>query len=514
MPIGKIQSAGRSRAMVSRRVVLPIALLLVAPASDAQRWARELSIDSIVTVSDNANLAGEEDKQDDVIAQISPRFSFRGEGSRVFVSGAGDLTYLWYTQGTARSGFRPQGNVLGRLEAIERLFFIEAAATAAQTVENPFGARPGQTWTVNTDTVAQYRLSPYLTGRLSDTMHLSVRSDNTWTQTTGDLSDDAQAYGLLNAAELVRDARPLGFNMRLEQKETRFESASVPRQTEESVRVSLRYAVLENLVLGARGGRERNNYFRRTTEESIEGVDFSWRPTQRTDLTGFWERRFFGDSWQLGFTHRNPRVAWNLQLSRTVTSAPLSLFTLPASADVAGLLDSLLTTRFPDPTERLRAVQDLMSRQGLPNQLVAPFVLLSQQVNLYNSKSASIAYSGVQTALALRIYELRTEALGDDPVGTFLIPTVDSRQRGVGLTLTRRVAEFFSVAAEATWTHVVGLGPDAGPDSKQRTYRLQANRQLSAKTSAYVGARRDSLDSNAVPAFRETAVYLGLGHRF
>jgi uncharacterized protein (PEP-CTERM system associated) len=155
-----------------------------------------------------------------------------------------------------------------------------------------------------------------------------------------------------------------------------------------------------------------------------------------------------------------------------------------------------------------------MARQGLPSQLAAPFLLVSQQVNLYNSKSASVAYTGVRTALALNVYQLQTEALGADPLSALAVPTVETRQRGVGLTLSRRVSPLTILAATGTWARVHGLGSSLGEDSKQRTYRLQATRQLGAKSTGYVGVRRDGLDSTVAGNVRETAVFLGVGHRF
>jgi uncharacterized protein (PEP-CTERM system associated) len=499
-----------------RRLSVAALALTVAAASGtvrAEKWTFDGVLDARLTSTDNATLVSKGQEQSDVIGQFSPRLSFRGEGARLFLTGNVDLSYLSYAEQTQPDRFAPSGTILARTEAIERLFFIEGSVSALQAAVDPFGPPADSTSSLNTGTVAQYRLSPYVAGGRPDGLHYTIRSDNTWTQTTGPLPRDAQAYAARHFADITREARPFGYFLHAERETTEFEDELQPRRTQESVRVGLRHAVWESLVVGVRGGRERNNFLTSENDGSIAGVDFSWRPTERTDVDGFLEHRFFGPAWQLSFRHRSPRIALGLQLGRTLTTSPFELFTLPAGGDVSALLDAALTTRYPDPAERLGAVRDLIARFGLPATLGTPFTVLSEQVNLANMRTASIALIGNRNTLAGSVYSVRNEAFERGDVLTNLSPATNNRQSGGGLVLSHRFSENINLNAGAHWSRVHALDPSVTRDLNLRSLQLQVDRRFTAKTSAYVGARQDILNADSDDERVETRAFVGIGHR-
>ena len=162
-----------------------------------------------------------------------------------------------------------------------------------------------------------------------------------------------------------------------------------------------------------RGGYERTNYTR--TEESgpIYGAELEWRPGPQTRIGGFWEHRFFGPSYQFDASSRHRRLATNLSASRSVATYPQLIMELPATGDVSGLLDAILTARFPDPVERAQQVQDLIARQALPSSLPGGVSIFSRNANIFTSASGTLALIGVRNTLALKLYYLKTEVLPD-----------------------------------------------------------------------------------------------------
>ena len=67
---------------------------------------------------------------------------------------------------------------------------------------------------------------------------------------------------------------------------------------------------------------------------------------------------------RFGASNRLRRFATNLSASRSVATYPQLILQLPATGNVSGLLDAILTARFPDPVERAQQVQDLIDRQA------------------------------------------------------------------------------------------------------------------------------------------------------
>lgn len=494
--------------------VLAAVLCVACSPAAAERWTLEASVTTQATATDNGNFEDRTQRETDVLLEVTPRVAFRGEGARLRIGGSVALGGVHYVEGTQDSTFLPTADVTARLEAIERLFFVEAAVLATQTRENPFAPRPEGLSTFNRLETTQVRLSPYLQGNWGPDLSYLVRSENTQTNTSGGTTTDADAYVGRHVIELERLPRPFGWELQLERTDTRFEDALQPTLTLEIARLTANYAFSPQFSLGLRGGYEQNNYVLDDGDGAIYGASVVWRPTERTDFNALWEDRFFGSGWRLAFNHRMPRLAWNVQLSRDLGTAPQQAFTLPATDNVAGLLDAAFTTRFPDPAERARIVQDLIARQGLPAALGGPISIYAQRVSLINSSSASVVLLGVRNSIGLTVFYLRTEDLSDTIFSTAGSELDNNTQRGATLTFSHQLSALTSLNATAAFSRTRALG-DAGPDeSTQHTVRIQALRQLAPKTSAFVGARHQIFNSNTLDDARETAIFAGLTHRF
>jgi uncharacterized protein (PEP-CTERM system associated) len=243
-------------------------------------------------------------------------------------------------------------------------------------------------------------------------------------------------------------------------------------------------------------------------------VQTSWRPSERTQLTGYRENRLFGSGWRIGFDHRMPQLAWNVQLSRGIQSALESLFGLPATDNVAGLLDAMFTTRYPDPVERARAVQEFIARQGLPAALVGPTTLYSQRLSLVTSRTASVALIGARNALSATVFNVRVEDVADLRPLDAAAAIKNNVQYGGAIALSHRLSPTANVSATIDYSRIRALATVAADESKQAGATLQLSLQAAPKTTASFGARYRRLASNVAANGEEVALFVGLDQRF
>jgi uncharacterized protein (PEP-CTERM system associated) len=505
-------------AAVCRRLLkhgVPVVALAFSGVACAERWTLDASVAAQVTATDNSGIEARNRRESDVLVELTPRIGIRGEGARLRVGGSLALGGVHYVEGTQDSRLLPAADLVATLEAIERRLFVEAAAIVTQTRENPFAPRPEGASTFNRLETRQGRVSPYLQGRFATDIRYLIRSDNAWTTTSEVVTAEGDSYVGRHLVEIDRAPRRVGWGAQVERTNSRFEQAAQRRLRQDVARLRLDYAFTAQLAAGVRAGYEQNNFvLDGRGDGSIYGVNVTWRPTERTDLTGFWEDRFFGSGWRLSFSHRMPRLAWNALLSRDLGSAPQSLFTLPATDNVAGLLDAAFTTRFPDPVERARIVQDLIVRQGLPSALGAPLAIYAQRISLINSRSASVVLLGVRNSLGLTGFYLRTEDLSGTTFTGVGTAFANNTQRGATVTFSHQLSTVTSLNATTGWTRTRALGLVDPEQADQHTLRMQVSRQLAPRTSAFVGARYQLFNSNRVDDARETAVFAGIGHRF
>ena len=509
----------------SRQPIALAAWLMATTASLApslacgQSWGLETGIRSQLTWSSNPEL-GSADGRDDVIFNLAPYLAVRAEGARLRLYGSAALNGVASANGTQPNRLLPEADLNARLEAVERFFFIDAGLRAVQTAENPFGVRPEAGTSRNTITTALVRLTPSIESDLGSSTRYRLRSENSWTRDNApEASLGARAAGYFgrHSASFERDPIPLGWRVEAQRSETRYRDSSQEPLTFDLARLTANYALGVDVTAGVRIGRERTSVLPDGEDtDNIYGVEASWRPSPRTTLTLFDEKRFFGSSWRLNFDHRTPRVAWNLMLSRTLDTSPQALLDLPAGSNVADLLHSLLSSRFDDkeldPAARSRMVQDLIARQGLPSFTVQPTTSYTQRLSIATLRRLSIVLTGRRSTISFSGFRSRTEDL---PQGLPLLTSTvaaNNRQYGASAAWSHQLTPLITVSTTGDWTRISALqAPDR---STQRTLRAQVHLQVAARTQTFAGARYRNLDSNVTTEGREGAVFAGLDHRF
>jgi len=498
--------------------LLPLAALALFAAHPAlaQRWYVEPSIGLRVISTSNSTLGGSAG-EGDVVVGLRPRVVIRGDAPRLFVRGTLAVESVTYTQGTQENVVLPEVDFLARLAAIERFFFIEGAVRALQLNANPFGARPGETSTSNTVTSTQYRLSPFIEYEPSLGLHLRARSDNTRTNENGSafsLSESVgRSYFGRHSASIEQDPRPFGWRLEASRSDTRFEG-DLSSITIDVARAIVNVAVTESFRVGLRGGAERNN-FSTTETRSIYGGQFSWHPSVRTALDADAERRFFGNSWHLTFAHRSPFVAWSTRVSRDIDTSPEALLSLPATDNVAALLDSILTTRFPNPIERAKQVQDLINSRGLPPSIPSAISIIAPRVSINNTVSGTAALLGSTSSVALGVF--RTVIRDAVDSGLFATGSAISNNRQIGgsLAYSRRLSPRSSATLVLDYSRIEPLEAAIdGARTQQAGVRGQISLQVGPRSFSRFGVQYRKLTSGVVAAGNESVAFFELDHSF
>ena len=488
----------------------------LAPKRGLGEWTTEASFTTQATLTNNANYGASNVRQGDLILEFIPALSFNREGSRLRVNGNVALNFLGYVDGTQVSSILPNANIAANLEAIENLFFVDASIFAGQSVLDPFLPSSLTSSTNNLYTTTQARIAPYFRGNFGPNVSWQIRSDNSFTWSTQPDNPLGNAYYVQNLAEVVGVPRPFGMTLRLTNDLTRVDNQSQPDQTLNTALAIFNYAFTPQFTFGLRGGYENTTYTAVETAGPIYGANLAWYPSPLTSVVGFWEDRFYGPSYQFVASHRQRRVASSFSFYRTISTYPQVLFQIPSTTSVSGLLNAILLGRFPDPVERSAAVQDLITRQGLPQSLPGGAYIYNQSANVLTGGNANWALIGVRNTLSLNLFYLKTSYLPDPRVPPTFLAFNNSIQQGGGITLSHTLTPVVSLNGGLGTSYTRGYGPTEGTNSRENTVSLQANWTMSPRSTAFLGAFYQYQTSTLAITgadLSQFAIFAGLFHR-
>ena len=526
-------TASRTRARALQAIAANSALALgyagglVSTPAAAENWRVTPSASVTETYTTNANLAPSNQAQSSFVTSATAGVNVNGNGARAQLNGYAavqGLLYLGeYNNNNRNDNVFIQANLLGRLEAIEKFFFVEGAVNVSQSYLSAFGPQPvGNVGvTDNRYTTAGLRLSPYLRGVFADGTSYLLRYDAIWNNLgyTQNLPGATSSYVQRWTGRLDSPIRTFGWSLEGNTYNTKF--ADQPSDvSNEIVRGYLNYRPDPQVLLYGIGGYEWNNYYLTDSSGVVYGVGGEWRPSERTVVRGNWQERFFGSEYLAQVTHRNPHFALDVNASRNITTYPQQLFAAPAGGDVVALLNAAFTTRIPDQVQRAQAVQDYLRASGLPTTLQSPLNLYVQQVSLYTQQTATFVLLGVRNSTAFTVYNRKQEVISGG-TGTALPPPFgqlnNNTQRGGSVVFTHKLTPLTNLNATVSRFQTIASAPFTGT-STTNAFALSASTNLSPKTSAFTGLTYTDFSSDSVFAtttgYTAFTVFVGLSHRF
>jgi uncharacterized protein (PEP-CTERM system associated) len=473
------------------------------------------SIGLTETLTNNVNLTPSAKAQSDLITTLVPQITINEQGAHASLNGYLAAPIELYARTTQNDTLYPSIGLIGKLEALQRFFFVEAAVSASQEYLTPFGAQPVDltNTTANRYTTWSYRVSPYIQGILPGDVRYQLRNNNLWNnfysaptttpnvyydQWLGNVASPVATFGW--AADYVGDwvkfegQGPLVSNL---------------------VRGRLLYRPDPQLQLSASGGYEDNRYTFTDYRGPIYGVGLRWTPSPRANLVANIEHRFFGSSYLLSFDDRGPLSIFSFRAARDITSYPQQFLSLPATGNVPLLLDAIFSSQYPDPAQLQQFVASLIQDRGLPNSLASAINLYTQQILLVESANATLGLLGARNSVFLTGFYLRSEPIAGS--GTPLPPALaggnDNTQKGVSLAWTHNVNALLTLIARVTGLQTVANPPLVGK-TNQGIVTVTASQSLSPDTRVFLGGRYQKLNSNVAQDYSEAAIFAGIFYTF
>lgn len=472
------------------------------------------------TLTDNVNLEPASVRKSDAVTRIAPGFSVNYRSGRVRVEGDVELPILLYARtGGQNNRIQPLANVTGRLEAVDNLIYVDASAQIQQTYFTPFA--PTSTAIENNPqnayTSYTYHVSPYLRYGSGDYSYL-LRDNNIWTNVNSAPTATNNAYTNELVGEVRRNPTPLGWSADYQRNDVQFTEHQ--SQLVELARFSGLARPDRELELSASVGYENDRFVLEEQSGIIYGAGVRWRPSERLHFDANWEHRVFGPSYRVRLEDRTQLAVWSVEAARQITSYPELLATLPAGS-VPTLLDSLFSSRVPDPTERQQFVQQFINARGLPQTLGDPLAIYTTQLHLEEHVGISYGIVGARNSIFLRVYRSRTEPLGSaDTTDALLSTALNSTQTGASLTWSHQLQPRmrFSLSYEQRYVKsndpidVVSTG---NASAHETSLNALLSVLLSTKTRVFGGVRYQRQRTDfGTGGYDESALFAGINYAF
>lgn len=520
------------RRAAGARLFAAIGCVLAATPVLAETWKFVASASATETYTNNVNYSPSGSAEGDFATSLGATLNINGDGARLKLHGSIGATEILYASHTENNSFAPQVNLTGLLEAIEKFAYVEARAYVSQTFISPFGAQPGSlvNATQNRYTQQAYSVSPYIKGVLgSSNISYLVRDDNYWTIATnfGDSANPVpNAYANVLNASMSSPVAPWGWTLEYNRSSYNNglsgETLGGNSFTTQIARLILPYQIDPQVQVAPRIGYEDNQYPLTSSRDVVYGIGGQWNPTDRTNVSGFWEHRFFGSSYSAQFSHRLPNAALSANFARGLSTFPQQALFIPAGASVAQFLDAAFATRIPDPAERAQAVEQFLAKTGLPPTLASPISFYSPNNTVQQTATISLVLIGALNSLTFSIFNSTSEAISG--TGAVLPPALqfgqNNTQTGGGIAFTHRLSGVTNLGATASYGRTKTNTTD-GPLSNARTNNgyasVNVSTQLSPKTvcSAGVSYSRSefpgSVNTGSTSAFN---AFAGITHTF
>jgi uncharacterized protein (PEP-CTERM system associated) len=415
------------------------------------------------TWTNNVNLDPTPTRKSDLVTEITPAFAFHEHGDHTKVDASVSLPVLLYARtGSENNSFYPSVNALGDVNFFNGFLHVEGAVTISQQYFTPFGAQPVDlaNATDNRYRSTSYSVSPYIQGTAPNGIHYEVRNNNVWTNLSGSpiTASNARYTEFLAKAGSPEEART-GWNANYDYTNVQFnDQNSIKTQL---FRVAPFYRVTPQLRMDLSAGYESNDYTLTSSNDFIYGIGFRWRPTERTDVVGRWEHRFFGSSYLFTFDHRTPLTVWNVQVSRNITTYPQQIARLGAGSNVSDFINTLFLSAYPDPALRQQAVEQFIRDRGLPPTLTQPVSLYAEQILLQQSQSATIGLIGARNSIFFSVFNVKTEPIS--AAGNPLPPSLSRERqyagRGGALQWTNRLTQAVNLLVNLNAYRTVSNAP-------------------------------------------------------
>lgn len=483
----------------------------------ARAWIIKPRVSLTETLTDRANVGGAVvGEQTDLITTLAPGIQIQANSARLKASLDYTLRALVYANNADFNTTQNQLNTFGSFEAIDDWFFIDFNGRIGQQTVSSFGAVSPSLGSINQNSVetSNFGISPYIRGRFGSSMNYQLRHNTSTTQSNrGSVSnvDIAQWVGQLQGGTAFKN---LSWALDLNLQNVDYAQG---RQTEATVfRGIATYAITPELRVSLSAGWESNDYASADqTARTTSGYGFDWAPSERTKLSVFRERRFFGDGHNYSFTHRFPRSSISYTDSRNVSVLPNQFTSLNSSGSTFNLFYPLLAqmcvTNLGNTAGQAaidQCVTDLFASLNLPSNYQTTSSFLTSRATLMRHQQLAWTLHGVRNTLTVMASRSENEtmfaatSLNDDFSNLNL---TNIKQRGFSLNFSHKVSALSNLSIMASRQESQGAGTGTTLKTTTTMYQASATTKLGTKTNGSISLRRSEFDSTTNP-YTENAI--------
>jgi uncharacterized protein (PEP-CTERM system associated) len=505
----------RARNTGRRALVAPVALaaILAAGIARAESFRLVPSVEVAQTYSDNVALVPGELARSGWVTGISPGIRADLAGARVKGSLDYRLTESLYSADSRLNSTQNFLDSFAKVEAVDKLLFVEARANISQQNRSPFGAAATpdlSTPSANRVETSVYQVAPTLRGQLSDIASYQLRLSETNVHADDVSLPDTRTTEWAGKISNASPSAKLGWAVDASALRLRSEAAGTLEDSR--IRGSLVYAFDPQFHVSGFAGHESTDFAgppRRGT--NTPGVGLEWSPSVRTQLAAVREKRFFGDGHNVIFSHRTPLTAWRLESTKDAAVLPAQL-TASSSSSIQALMSDLLTSAIPDPEARAQAARRKLEETGISGISALNSNFASARPFILRNEVASFALLGAIHTITLSVIRREQRAFGVSPAGEGGSAD-DFRQKGFSANLARKLSPLTTLTLAATSLQTDDLTITTR-QTRQHFYSASLATRLSPRTSAALGVRRVEFDSSIpIESYRENAIFASVSIR-
>jgi uncharacterized protein (PEP-CTERM system associated) len=492
-----------------------------ASAPTVQRsWSVEPSITTRATGSDNARVAGARKK--DIYFEVLPRLTLRSEGLRHRLNAVLGASQVAYVKDSYPRRFDPLVNASLNSTVIEKFLFLDASAQIERRPPTPFGAQAASADPADKVRTQTYRLSPYILWRPDGELEASLRSDNNWTKRSSQAgvvavgANAVKVFSQNTQARLTREPRPFGGGLEFGDQMLRYDNESSVLRLQNAL-VSLGYAIDPELTLYVVGGAERSSFAKSlgadvtSQTDSDVGARFRWAPLERSVVTGEMRRRFFGNSFNVQWSHRSPFLGLKFSAVKEPNTQPDSV---NLSGDLVTQFDAVFRSRGFNAAQRESLVRSALNQYGLPDKLNDPVNLYLSRAQLGTIFSAELSLLGRRTVTVLSLYQRKLEQLQrNNDVKLPSATTGDVQQKGLQTALVFRLTPVVSLEAGYRFDRAQSLNFGVQRLTKENLFSVGSSLALSPRTKLTFGLQHQAVNTDGSSSDSNSAT-VSMTHRF
>lgn len=463
------------------------------------------------TWTDNVSIVRSNNgKESGFITELAPGVNINAKTARLKAKLDYTLLGQFYSTPSGYSRTQNSLNSFGTLEAVEQWLFVDFSGVISQQAKSAFGPQSPSSSSLNknlTET-ATYRLSPYIRGQFAGLVEYSLRYNRSTTQASAATVSDIE---LSEWTGQIRGSTPfqsLRWSLDASQQTADY---SLGRKTDaERLYATGTYVIVPQFSVSVSGGRESNNYASANSEShTTHGYGFDWTPTERTKISAFKDRRFFGDGHRFSITHRFPLSSIQFSDTKDVSVLPNQFMSLGLGGtynEIAYLGCSLRYSAITDPDQFDQLVSACVANfftenpQFQPNsQAVSSF--LTSRATIQRRQQLAFFLQGARNTFSLMFNRnenqsiLAAGSVNDD----FDLNNINNlKQRGVTINLSHKVTALTNLNMVASRQESTGTGASS-LKAKTTIYQANLTTSLGSKTTGGISIRHSVFDSTANP---------------